>query len=353
VASRLSFVLWDSLPDAALLEAAAKGELATRAQVAGQAERMAADPRAWSKLREFFLQWLKVEHYPDLAKDKKRFPAFTEAVALDLRTSLELTLEDVLQGERSDFRELLLTNKVFLNGRLARVYGAGLAPGAPFQPVAMDYGKRAGVLTHPYLMASFAYVDDSSPIHRGVLIARSVLGRTLLPPPEAFTPIPADLHPKLTTRQRVALQTKPAACASCHNLINPLGFTLEKFDAAGRLRAKENDRPVDASGSYVSRSGKTVTFADARDLARFLAGSDEVHAAFAEQFFHHLVKQPVRAYGPAARADLRKTFAEGGFNVRKQAIETAVLSAMGPEVGIIRSAAVTAQGSTGRNRREP
>ena len=338
VASRLSFALWDSLPDEDLLKAAAAGELATREQVAQQAERMAGDGRARAKIREFFLQWLKVEHYPDLAKDKKRFPGFDEAVATDLRTSLEMTIEHVVWGEKSDFRELLLTDKVFLNGRLARIYGAGLAPGAPFQPVPMDYGKRAGVLTHPYLLASFAYVDNSSPIHRGVLVARSLLGRTLLPPPEAFTPLPANLHPKLTTRERVALQTKPAACASCHSLINPLGFTLEKFDAVGRLRAKENGQPVDARGSYQTRTGSEVKFADVRDLARFLAGSDEAHAAFVEQLFHHLVKQPVRAYGPAAPTALRTSFASNQFNIRKQIVETAVLSAFGGQRGTTRTA---------------
>lgn len=335
VASRLSFTLWDSLPDAELLKAAAAGELATREQVAWQADRMTADPRARAKLREFFLQWLKVDHHPDLAKDAKKFPGFNDAVASDLRTSLEMTLEHVAWGEKSDFRELLLTNKLFLNGRLARVYGAGLTPGAPFQVVTMDYGKRSGVLTHPYLLASFAYLDTSSPIHRGVMIARSVLGRTLQPPPEAFTPVPADLHPKLTTRQRVALQTRPAACTSCHSLINPLGFTLEKFDAIGRLRAKENGLPVDATGSYRLRTGKEVRFTDARDLARFLAGSEEVHAAFVEKLFQNLVKQPIQAFGPAALPGLQRSFAANQFNIRKQMVETAVLSALERTAGTI------------------
>lgn len=328
VASRLSFGLWDSLPDEALRKAAAAGNLATREQVVRQAERMASDPRARFKLREFFLQWLKVEHYPDLAKDPKRYPGFDETAASDLRTSLELLLEHVVFSEKSDFRELLLTDKVFLNGRLARIYGANLTPDAPFQRVTLDYGKRTGVLTHPYVLASFAYLDTSSPIHRGVLIARSLLGRTLLPPPEAFTPVPADLHPKLTTRQRVALQTRPAACMSCHSLINPLGFTLEKFDAVGRLRARENDLPVNAAGSYQSRAGKTVRFADARDLARFLAGSEEAHAAFVEQLFQHLIKQPVRAYGPQALTDLRRSFAANDFSIRRQMIETIAITAL-------------------------
>jgi cytochrome c553 len=329
VASRLSFGLWDSLPDDDLLMAAVAGALSTREQVIGQAERMAQDPRAWSKLREFLMQWLKVEQGPDLGKDKKLFPRFDETVASDLRTSLELFLEHVAWSERSDFRELLLSEEMYLNGRLAKLYGGYVPPDAPFQRVRLNQPERAGVLTHPYLMASFAYQKTSSPIHRGVLISRSLLGRVLQPPPQAFTPIPVELHPNLTTRQRVALQTKPAACSmSCHSMINPLGFTLEKFDAIGRLRAMENGRPIDATGSYQSRTGQTVRFSGARSLARYLAGSEEAHAAFVEKLFQHLVKQPVRAHGPQTLTEMVQAFAANEFSIRKQMVEIMAASAL-------------------------
>ncbi len=328
VASRLSFGLWDSIPDEELLKAAAAGELSTREQVLKQAERMAADSRTWFKLRDFLLQWLKVDSFPDLAKDPKRYPEFNDAVHSDLRTSLELFLEQVAWGEKSDFRELLLTDRVFLNGRLAKTYGANMPPEAPFQFVLYQPAERAGVLTHPYLLASFAYLDASSPIHRGVLIARNLLGRMLQPPPEAFTPTPASLHPKLTTRQRVALQTRPPACMSCHNMINPLGFTLEKFDAIGKLRSRENGKPVDAKGSYQTRSGKIVEFSGIRDLARFLAESEESQSAFVEKLFHHLVKQPVRAYGPQTLRNLQTSFAANQFSIRKEMLEIIAISAL-------------------------
>jgi hypothetical protein len=328
VASRLSFGLWDSLPDEELLKAAAAGELSTREEVVRQAERMVKDPRAWSKLREFLLQWLKVEQYPDLSKDPKLFPGFDEAVASDLRASLDLFLEHVAWSERSDFRELLLSDEVFLNGRLARIYGANLPPGAPFRMVRLDPTERAGVLTHPYLMASFAHPDTTSPIHRGVLIVRSVLGRTLQPPPAAFTPLPAELHPDLTTRQRVALQTQPAFCHSCHGMINPLGFTLERFDAIGRLRTWENGKPIDATGSYRPRDGTAIRFFGARTLARYLAGSEEAHAAFVEKLFQHLVKQPIRAFGPRTLPDLQQSFAAHDFNIRQQMVEIIAASAL-------------------------
>jgi cytochrome c553 len=327
-AARLSFALWDSPPDPELLEAARTGKLATHEQVEHQAERMLADLRARAKLHDFFLRWLKVEQVPDLAKDPKQLPGFDAAVALDLRTSLELFLEDVLTSEAADFRRLLLDESVYLNGRLAKLYGANLPADAPFHKVSLDPGKRAGILSHPYLLATFAYTASSSPIHRGVFLARNVLGQTLRPPPEAFTPFPADLHPSLTTRERVALQTKPQACASCHGMINPLGFTLESFDAIGRFRDRERGRPVDSTGSYLTRTGEKVTFSGVRPLASFLASSPETHDAFVQQMFHYLIKQPIRAFGPYALADLRQSFVAKQFNVRKLVVEIAATAAL-------------------------
>jgi mono/diheme cytochrome c family protein len=326
--ARLAFGLWDTLPDAELLKAASSGSLVTREQVRMQAERMVTDPRAWPKLREFLLQWLKVDQVPDIAKDARHYPGFDANAQNDLRTSLEMFLENTVWSDKSDFRELMLTDKLYLNGRLAKLYGVALPADAPFQPVSLDPAERSGVLTHPYVMASFAYVDGSSPIHRGVLVARNMLGRTLQPPPAAFVPLAAALHPDLTTRQRVAMQTRPAACSGCHGLINPLGFTMERFDAIGRLRVSEQGKPIDATGSYRSRTGKLVTFMGARDLGRFVADSPEAHAAFVEKLFQYLVKQPVRAYGPQTLPDLQRYFETHDYNIRKLMVEIMAQSAL-------------------------
>lgn len=331
VASRLSFALWDSIPDNELLKAAAAGELASRDQLVRHAERMLADPRAEAKLQGFFHHWLKVDHALDIAKDPNRYPGFDESIVSDLRTSLDLFLHEIAWDGDGDFRKLLLAEDVYLNGRLAKFYGADLPSDADFQKVTLDDGKRAGVLTHPFLLAAFAYSGTTSPIHRGVFVSRGVLGIPLRTPPEAFTPLPEELHPELTTRERVVLQTQPQACMSCHGVLNPLGFALENFDAVGRYRKEENGKPIDATGTYQTRAGDTVSFAGARDLASFLADSEEVHAAFAEQLFHHLVQQPVRAYGPETLTDLRHSFAENGFDVRKLMVEIVVKAARPPQ----------------------
>ncbi|MBA4065405.1 MAG: hypothetical protein C0501_17165 [Isosphaera sp.] len=328
VAARLALVLWDAAPDAELLAAAAASKLGTRDEVVKQAERMLSDPRAKTKLREFLLTWLKLDHAPDLAKDAKRYPGFDPAVAADLRTSLELFLDDVVWADGSDFRKLLLSDETYLNGRLAKFYGADLPADAGFTKVKWEPGKRAGVVTHPYVLSALAYTDVSSPIHRGVFVARGLLGITIRPPTDAFTPLAADLHPKLTTRERVALQTKPHACAGCHAVMNPLGFALENFDAAGRFREKEGDKPVDVSGSYDTRAGETAKFAGGPELARFLAASPETSAAFVERLFHHYVKQPVMAYGVDRPDKLEKYLSENGHSVRKLVVEVAATAAL-------------------------
>jgi hypothetical protein len=327
VASRIAFALWDSLPDKPLREVAAAGRLVTREEAASHAERMLDDLRTRAKLRDFFLQWLRVEQAPDLSKDPAKYPGFDRAIASDLRTSLELFLEDVIWGEGSDFRRLLTADHVYLNGRLAKYYGADLPADAPFQRMALDPQERAGVLTHPYLMATFAYTATSSPIHRGVFLSRSVLGRALKPPPEAVAPLAPDLHASLTTRERVILQTSPAACMTCHGTINPLGFGLEHFDAVGRYRNDEKEKPIDATGTYETPTGEPLTYSGARELASILAGSEEVQTAFVEQLFHHLVKQPIRAFGPNTAADLRRSFVEHNFDIRKLVVEIVALSA--------------------------
>ena len=328
VASRIAFGLWDSLPDQALLDATAKGQLVTREQVVSHAERMVVDGRCRSKLRDFLMQWLKVEHVPDLAKDSGKLPEFSPGIANDLRTSLELSVDELANSETTDFRQLLLADAVYLNGRLAKFYGADLPEEAAFQKITLDSGERAGVLSHPYLMTGFAYSATSSPIHRGVFIARSVLGRSLRPPPEAVVPLAPDLHADLTTRERVALQTKPESCMACHRLINPLGFTLEHFDAVGRYRKDEQGKEVDTSGSYRTRTGELATFAGVRELAKYLAESEETHAAFVQQLFHNIVKQPVRAYGTETQTNLKKSFVSGEFSIRKLMVEIIATSAL-------------------------
>ena len=341
IANRLSFGLWDSLPDASLATAARNGQLTTPENIRQQAERMLADRRAHAKLHDFFFSWLRVDHGPEIIKDRDQFAAFSPPVAAAMRTSLSLLLEEVVWSEAADFRRLFTHDEVFLNGTLAPLFGVSLPADAPFQSVRLDDGRRSGLLTHPYILSVLAYTDNTSPIHRGVFLARSVLGNVLKPPKEAVAPLAADLHPDLTTRQRVAVQTKPVACQTCHTMINPLGFALEDFDAIGRYRTTEqigqHERPIDASGGYQPRVGEPVTFTGGRELGTYLAVSRDAAEAFVKNLFHAVVKQPVRAWGPETLDELVDRFIANDYSIRKLLVEI-LLVATSPAVNVAKAA---------------
>ncbi len=333
VATRLSFALWDSLPDRQLTEAALRGELSTPEHVAAHAQRMLDDPRTKAKMREFMLHWMKLDADIELSKDAAVVPEFSPQIISDLRTSLELFVDEVVWSPGSDFRELLRADYLMLNRPLAEMYAPEFAAaqgdrlGSQFVKVPCGPG-RSGIVTHPYLMSTFAYHATSSPIHRGVFLARNVLGRAIKSPPEAITPIAPELHAGLTTRERVHLQTSAAFCQSCHSMINSLGFGLENYDLIGRYRTEEKSKPIDSTGTYRDRVGKLVNFSGSRELATFLVDSPEVQNAFVVQLFQHLAKQPPAAFGPDVLPQLRQRFAENQFSVRKLIIDIVRVSSL-------------------------
>jgi hypothetical protein len=332
VASRLALALWDSVPDAPLLKSAAAGQLKTEAQVRQHAQRMMKDPRAKAKLRDFLHDWLHVEEGAEIAKDQKEYPGFDQGVVMDLRTSLDLFTENIVWSEKSDYRQLLLGDTILMNQRLAKFYGQQVAPGDGFQPVKMDADQRAGVLTHPYLLATFSYTKSTSPIHRGVFVTRNILGRMLKPPPMAIAFMDDKFDPSFTMREKVTELTSKPACMSCHVTINPLGFSFERFDAVGRVRATDNQKPVDPVSEYVAADGSVLKLTGARDVGVHAAESQAGQAGFVRNLFHSLVKQPPAAYSPALVGQLTDKFRADGFHVRNLAVEVAVVAALRPTV---------------------
>ena len=340
-AERLSFGLWDSIPDQPLWEAAAKNQLATPEQVKKQAARMVNDRRTRAKVRDFLFAWLRVDLGPEISKDQTRYSEFSPEIAADLRASLEIFLDHTLWGDGTDnrvsgdFRRLFTDDEVPINGRLALLYGVILPSDAAFRRVRLDDGRRGGLLSHPYMMSVLSYAGATSPIHRGVFLARSVLGNTLKPPQEAIAPLAPDQHPDLTTRERVALQTSAVACQTCHTMINPLGFALEDFDPIGRYRTAESngsiEKPINAAGSYLPREGPEATFKGSRELAAYVATSRDAHEAFVQSLFHALVKQPMRAWGPDTLDNLRKSFAAGDFDIRRLLVDIMTVAALPPK----------------------
>lgn len=361
VANRLALVMYDALPsDRWLLELIEQNQLQSGAAFEQAAWRMVDDFRARAKIRGFLHHWLDLERLGELAKDETLYPEFDAALAVELRQSLDAFLDHVVASETSDFRQLLQADWSMTQERLAEFYGrawtpdegllegttaaasrAGpltpedaarrpVVPSRPLMPSIRDPERHVGVLTHPLLMSHLAHSRATSPIHRGVFLSRYLLGRIIRPPQEAFQPFDEQLHPDLSTRQRIELQTGSVNCQVCHRKINSLGFALEHFDAVGRYRELDNGRPVDASGSYQPRAGEPVEFAGARQLGNYLATSEDCQRSFVEAAFEHFVKQPLAAYGTEVAAELVKSFRESGYHIRGLIVEIARIAAWEP-----------------------
>ncbi len=331
VANRLALILFDSLPsDDWLIRAVGKQQLQKKSQISDAAERMVNDDRARAKTRAFLHEWFDISQMEELTKDRDEFPGFQSALVSDLKRSFDAFLDAVVWSDASDFRQLVQADWMFTTDRMAEFYGEAWKPAKDgengLQQSVNDANVHVGALTHPLLMSEFAYHKTTSPIHRGVFLTRYVLGRVLRPPNAAFSPLNPDLHPDLTTRERVELQTGEVNCQVCHEKINSLGFALESFDATGRFRATEKEKPINTAGSYVTRNGDTVEFNGARELGDFLAGSIDCQRSFVEAAFEHFVKQPIAAFGPEKSDELTKSFQESGFNIRQLIVSIAVIA---------------------------
>jgi len=332
-AKRLSLTLHDSLPVSKRLRNAARdNQLKTESQIRDMAWGTVNDWRTIAKTRAFLHSWMNTSHFTELSKPEEDYPGFNELVD-DLYASLDSFIDGVVWSEQSDFRQLILADWSYSSKRIAELYGDDWKLEDPEQ----DFGKttsantpRHGVLTHPLLMSGLAYHDASSPIHRGVFLLRYVLGRTLRPPNEAFTPFSPTLHPDLNTRERTTLQTSEKNCQVCHEKINGLGFTLENFDAIGRYRTTELGRTIDTSGRYTNREGVELEFDGPKQLAEFLANDEDSHRAFVNRAFQFFVKQPPAAYDLDLEDQLLESFKNSNYSIRNLLVEIAVVASLEP-----------------------
>ena len=329
-AKHLALALWDSVPDQTLRQAAANNQLSQTEQIRHHARRMLNDPRAHHKMHRFFHEWLNLSEKEDLRKDPKLFPGFDERLVADLRSSFDLFAADVVWSNSSDYRKLFLTQEIPMNPRLAAFYQSSHPKqNQPdqFTQVNTPDRRRAGLLTHPFVLSAFSYHRQTSPIHRGVYLSRNVLGRFLKPPPKATEFKDSDFKPNLTMREKVTELTKDTSCMSCHEIINPIGFSLENFDAVGRFRTRENNKAINTESDYITKGDQKIRIKGPQDLAQLAVESPGAHRAFIKHLFHHLIQQPTAAYGYNTMDHLHHSFKQGNFHIRNLMIEIATHTA--------------------------
>lgn len=294
VASRLSYFLWATLPDAELLEAAANGVLDTREGLHAQAVRMLADPRAMDGLLRLFSLWLALDGVESTEKNLAVYPEFSPALAAAWRTSLELYVRDVLET-RGTLTGLLTSNALFTNDAMG-LYGPS-APSAAFVRTEMPGTVRGGLLTQPGFLAFKSLPDMSSPVRRGIFVLDKLMCEPPPPPPAGANITPPSPSTSETTRQRFSQHSTDPGCTGCHQFIDPVGFTFEHYDGLGRWRDTENGHPVDASGGViVSKEGSLVgPVADVIELSQKLAQSRRVHDCVAKEFYRFALGRPLNA----------------------------------------------------------
>jgi hypothetical protein len=250
LASRLSFFLWSSIPDDELLDAAIQGKLKDPAVLEHQVRRMLADRRSRVLVSNFAEQWLYLRNLASANPDMRLFPDFDDNLRQAFRQETELFFESVMREDRSVL-DLLRANYTFLNERLAKHYGIPNVYGSRFRRITFDENsERGGLLRQGSILTVTSYATRTSPVIRGKWILDNILGSPP-PPPPPFVPAlkeNAGGSKNLPMRERIAEHRANPACAGCHQLMDPLGFSLENYDAVGRWRTAEDNKPIDASG---------------------------------------------------------------------------------------------------------
>jgi hypothetical protein len=338
-ASRLSYALFDSMPDDALFAAAARGDLDTPAGVEKAARRMIDDAKARQALDEFVAQWLRFDRVLTATRERRAFPNFTPDTAIAMTEEARRFVSDLVWNGRN-FTELFTAPYGFPNGDLARIYGV--------EPPAMDYervafppgAERAGLLGQGLFLTLTSKPDDTSPTARGLFVREQFLCQHVAdPPPGVNTNLPPVSEAKpVTNRQRLSIHTTEKTCAGCHNLVDPIGFGFEKYDAIGQRREKlkltfgqsfgesqNRNRNVSTVELDLDTTGQVAglpnsQFTSPKELGTVLAASPQCQECVVKQYFRYIAG---RTETPGDRPLIRGVFEDfrrSGFQFKEMII---------------------------------
>ncbi len=337
-ASRLSYALWDSMPDDALMAAAGRGELDTPQAVEKAARRMLEDPKARQALDEFAVEWLRFDRVLTSTKDRRAFPQFTPDTAIAMTQETRRFVSGLVWGGR-DFMQLFTAGYGYVNGELSHIYGVEAPPNDFDQVPFPANSERAGILGQALFLTLTAKPDETSPTARGLFVREQFLCQHVAdPPPGVNTNLPPVTEEKpMTNRDRMAVHATNKACAGCHNLVDPIGYGFEKFDAIGQRRDKlklifglgfsENkareklstvELDLDTTGQVAGLPNSGFT--SPKELGAVLAASPQCQECIVKQYFRYVTG---RTETPADRPLIRRVFEDfrrSGFQFKELVI---------------------------------
>jgi hypothetical protein len=310
-AGRLSYLLWDTTPDAALLAAAADGDLARPEGVARQVARLMASPRLAAGMRALYADFLELD--TPVTKDAATYPKTSDALAAAAREETLRDMLDLTLTRQDDMRDLLTTRRTVLNRDLAAVYGVPFAFGSAWVPYEFNAASgRSGLLTQVAFLEQFAHPGRSSPTRRGVALLDIFLCQPTPPPPAGVDfSLANGSDPSLkTVRQRLLAHAANPACAACHTRSDPLGLALEDFDGLGQARASDHGAAIDVSATWQGKS-----FSGAQGLGRMLHDDPAFPACFARKLYAYGAGADAEKLAPPLTRDLAKAFAAAAYRV--------------------------------------
>jgi hypothetical protein len=309
LASRLSYLVWNSTPDAELLAKAADGSLSSDAGLLEQMTRLLASPRAREGIRQFHVERLGLDELDDVVKDAELFPEMTDSLSVAMREEVERFVEDLVFDQPADYRLFLSGDSTFVNGELASLYDVP-SPGPGFARTTWPQGSpRTGFLTSAAFLSMNAGADETIPSRRGKFVRETILCQSIpAPPPNVMAVLPEPNPNARTMRERLSEHATSPTCSGCHSLMDPIGLAFEHFDALGRFRELDNGAPIDVSGILDG-----TPFTDASDLSRVLSESPIAAACTARNLYRYTVGH-VEGAGEAVAIDaLVAAFVNGGY----------------------------------------
>jgi hypothetical protein len=313
LASRLAFFLWSSPPDDELIDLAARNELRQDGNLDKQVARMLADPRSEALVENFVFQWLRLRELDNIDPDPELFPNYSRGLLDAFRDEIRLFAGDLIKRD-APIHELLTSNESFLNEDLARHYGISDVRGDQFRKVVLPQEERYGLLGKGAVLMVTSYANRTTPVIRGAFIMENFMGVPPASPPpnvEAFPETPEGATVSLTVRERLAKHRNNPACAGCHDVMDPLGLSLENFNAIGQWRDRDSDAgniPIDSSGRLAS--GKPIQ--GVNDLREALvARPDQFAQVLVEKLLMYAIGRGIEAHDmPAVRAIVREAAAD-------------------------------------------